>query len=118
MIGGIISLIIGGLILFQGGAPVFRVDPWLIALVVVLFAGFFGFVVNQVVRAHHSRATTGREELVGVTAVARTVLDPEGLVFLKGERWDAVSEAGKIEPGEEVVITRMDGLKLYVTKKG
>jgi membrane-bound serine protease (ClpP class) len=116
--GGIISLIIGGLILFQGGSPVFRVDPWLIAIVTIILVGVFFFVISRVVRAHRKQATTGREELVGKVAVARTALDPEGLVFFKGERWEAVSEVGKIEPGEEVIITKVDGLKLYVTKKG
>lgn len=116
--GGIISLIIGGLILFQGGSPVFRVDPWLIAIVTIILVGVFFFVISRVVRAHRKQATTGREELVGKVAVARTALDPEGLVFFKGERWEAVSEVGKIEPREEVVITKVDGLKLYVTKKG
>jgi len=116
--GGIISLIIGGLILFQGGSPVFRVDPWLIAIVTIILVAVFFFVIGRVVRAHRQRVTTGREELVGKTAVARTALDPEGLVFFKGERWEAVSEKDKIEAGEEVVITKVDGLKLYVTKKG
>jgi membrane-bound serine protease (ClpP class) len=118
LIGGIISLIIGGLILFQGGSPVFRVDPWLIAIVTIILVGVFLFVISRVVRAHRKQATTGREELVGKTAVARTALDPEGLVFFKGERWEAVSEKDKIEAGEEVIITKVDGLKLYVTKKG
>lgn len=116
--GGIISLIIGGLILFQGASPVFRVNPWLIVATVIMLAGMFTFVLSRVVRAHRKRVTTGREELEGKVAVARTALDPEGLVFFKGERWDAVSEAGKIKPGEEVVITKIDGLKLYVTRKG
>ncbi|MFC2022742.1 NfeD family protein [Chloroflexota bacterium] len=54
---------------------------------------------------------------MGRTAVAKTVLDPEGTVFLKGERWSAVSEKGRVEHGEEVTITRIDGLKLWVTRK-
>ena len=73
------------------------------------------------IAANHSMAENRPftiEELVGKVAVARTALDPEGLVFFKGERWEAVSEKDKIEAGEEVVITRVDGLKLYVTKKG
>jgi membrane-bound ClpP family serine protease len=44
-------------------------------------------------------------------------LEPEGTVFLKGERWTAVSETGRVEPEETVIITKVDGLKLYVTKK-
>jgi len=115
--GGIVSLVIGSLILFQGGSPVFRVDPWLIAIVTPILAGVFGFVINRVVRAHRKQATTGREELAGKTAVTRTVLNPQGLVFFKGERWSAISEKGKIEAGEEVVITKVDGLTLYVAKK-
>jgi membrane-bound serine protease (ClpP class) len=118
--GGIISLVVGALILFQGqgGNPeLFRVDPWLIAFVTILLAGIFAFVISRVIRAHRRQATTGREELIGKTAVARTALKPEGSVFFKGERWLAVMEKGQAEPGEEVVITRVDGLKLHVTKK-
>ncbi len=118
--GGIISLVVGALILFQGqgGNPeLFRVDPWLIAFVAILLAGIFAFVISRVIRAHRRQATTGREELIGKTAVARTALKPEGSVFFKGERWLAVMEKGQAEPGEEVVITRVDGLKLHVTKK-
>ena len=95
----------------------FQIDPWLIATVVILIAGFFAFVIQRVIRAHRRQASTGREELIGKTAVAREALDPEGIVFFKGERWAAISEKGRVEPGEEVIITKVDGLKLYVTKK-
>jgi membrane-bound ClpP family serine protease len=39
------------------------------------------------------------------------------MVLFKGELWTAVSEKGRVEPGEEVSITKVDSLKLYVTKK-
>ena len=42
---------------------------------------------------------------------------PEGTVFFQGEYWNAVSRSGRIEPGEEVVIEQIEGLKLYVIKK-
>jgi membrane-bound serine protease (ClpP class) len=114
--GGITSLIIGSLILFKGG-PLFQIDPWLIATVAILVGGLFAFILNQVIRAHRRQASTGREELIGKTAVVKVALEPEGTVFLKGERWTAVSETGRVEPEETVIITKMDGLKLYVTKK-
>ena len=50
-------------------------------------------------------------------AVVKVALEPEGTVFFKGERWTAVSEKGRIKPGEEVIITGVDGLILRVTKK-
>jgi len=44
-------------------------------------------------------------------------LKPEGMVLCKGELWSAISESGPVEPGEEVTVTRIDGLKLHVIKK-
>lgn len=115
--GGVISLVIGSLILFKGGSPLFRVDPWLIAIVTIIIAAVFAFVVNRAIRAHRKQASTGREELVGKRAVVKVALDPEGTVFYKGERWTAISDQGRIEPGNEVIITGVDGLILQVTKK-
>jgi membrane-bound serine protease (ClpP class) len=113
--GGIISLVLGSVILFKGG-PLFRVSPWLIAIVVILVGGFILFAVQKVVQAHRHRATTGREELKGKAALVKRALKPEGFVLFKGELWAAVSESGPVEAGEEVVISRVEGLKLYVAK--
>ncbi len=115
--GGITSLVIGSLILFKGSSPLFQIDPWLIATVVIIITALFAFVVSQVIRAHRRQASAGKEELIGKTAVVKVALKPEGTVFFKGERWAAISEEGQVKPGEEVIITKVDGLKLYVTKK-
>jgi len=114
--GGITSLVIGSLILFKGG-PLFQVDIGLIITVAVIFAALLAFVINRVVAAHRRQATTGREELLGKTAVVRTALNPEGTVLHEGEIWTAVLDKGQAEPGEGVIITKYEGLKLYVTKK-
>jgi len=115
--GGIVSLIIGSLILFQGGSPLFRVDWWLVALVIILIAGFVAFAAIKIAGSYRRQATTGREDLIGKTAVVRQTLHPEGMVFYRGELWAAISNSGKIEPGEEVIISKVDGLTLSVTKK-
>jgi len=114
--GGITSLVIGSLILFKGG-PLFQVNPWLITTIVIIITALFAFVISRVIRAHRRQASTGREELIGKAAVVKLALEPEGTVFYKGERWAAISDRGRVEPGETVIITRVDGLKLYVTKK-
>jgi membrane-bound serine protease (ClpP class) len=115
--GGIVALVLGSLILFPEGGVLFQVSPWLIAAVTIIVAAVFAFVITRIVRAHRRQAYTGREELTGKTAVAKTALEPEGIVLFKGERWTAVAEKGKVKPGEEVTITRVDGLKLYVARK-
>ncbi len=115
--GGIVSLVIGSLILFKGSSPLFRVDPWLIAGVTIVIASVFAFIINRAIRAHRRQAATGREELVGKRAVVKEALDLEGTVFYKGERWAAISEKDRIETGEEVIITVVDGLTLHVVRK-
>lgn len=113
--GGVISLILGSLILFSGSA--LEINPGVIATVVGIFSAVFAFVVVAVIRVHRRQVTTGKEGLVGQTAIAKTELDPDGVVFVKGERWKANVESGRIENGEEVMVTGVEGLKLKVVKK-
>ncbi len=115
--GGVVALVAGSLILFQGASPVFRVDPWLIATVTIIITGALSFIIHRAIKAHRRQAKTGREELIGKTALVKVALNPEGTVFFKGEHWNAISEDDEIKPGEEVVINRVDGLVLYVNKK-
>jgi membrane-bound serine protease (ClpP class) len=92
-------------------------DVLWITVIAVCVAGFLVFVIQRVVLAHRRQASAGREELVGRIAEVETTLEPKGVVLIEGERWTAISEKGRVEPGEEVTITKVDGLKLYVTKK-
>jgi membrane-bound serine protease (ClpP class) len=92
-------------------------NPIVIVVLSICVAGFLVFVIQRVVRAHRRQASAGREELVGKIAEVEIALEPKGIVLVEGERWTAVSEKGRVKPGEEVTITKVDGLKLYVTKK-
>jgi membrane-bound serine protease (ClpP class) len=116
--GGVVSFTVGSLILFGGGSSLFKVDLGVIIGVVAVITLVFVFIVYAVVRGQRRRPVTGHEGLIGQVAVARTALDPAGTVFLEGEAWSAVAEGSKrIEAGEEVMVTRVDGLKLVVKKK-
>ncbi len=103
--------------MFQIDLSWFQVDPWLIALVIIVTIALTVFVVWLSIRAHRHQALAGREELIGKTAEVLTVMEPKGTVFIQGERWTAISEADRIEPGEEVIITKVNGLKMWVTRK-
>jgi membrane-bound serine protease (ClpP class) len=115
--GGIASLIIGSLVLFSHNSPAMQVNRGLIAVVTILIAAFVVFIVGAVVRGQRRRAATGAEALVGKVAVAKTILAPKGTVLVDGEHWTATVDSGKVEPGEEVTVTKVEGLKLVVTKK-
>ncbi len=93
------------------------IDPWAIAIIVICAIAFLTVTIIWGIRAHRLRVAAGREDLIGKTAEVKVALEPKGIVLVEGERWSAVSETGRVEPGEEVTITKVDGLKLYVTKK-
>ncbi len=92
-------------------------NPWLIAIIAIGIVAFLVVAIIWGIRAHRHQALAGREELIGRTAEVLTVMEPKGTVFIEGERWTAILEKGRVEPGEEVIITKVNGLKLRVTKK-
>jgi len=103
--------------LFQIDPSWFQIDPWAIAVIVIGIVAFLAIVIIWGIRAHRHQASAGREELIGKTAEVLTVMEPKGTVFIEGERWTAILEKGRVEPGEEVIITKVKGLKMWVTKK-
>ncbi|MDR1864080.1 MAG: nodulation protein NfeD, partial [Bacteroidales bacterium] len=54
--------------------------------------------------------------LTGATGTARTVLRPSGKIDVGGRLYDASSEIGYINPGEQVKIIRYETGRLYVVK--
>ena len=88
-----------------------------IIIAIICAAAFVIFIIYAIVKAQRRKLSTGTEEMIGKEAVAQTTLNPKGTVLAEGELWTAIAGGDKIEPGEEVVITRVNGLKLWVTKK-
>ena len=92
-------------------------ETWLIVLIVIGLIAFGAITIIWGIRAHRLKITAGAEELVGRTAEVKVALAPKGTVFIEGELWAAISESGRLEPGAEVVITKIDGMILYVARK-
>ena len=97
-------------------SPKSLLSTWLVIAVIIALA-LIVFVVNRGILAHRQQVSVGREELVGKTAVVEVPLEPRGIVLVEGERWTAISEEGSVGSEEEVFITKVDGLKLWVVKK-
>jgi len=114
--GGAIALVMGSLILFSH-SPGIEVNRGLIAGVTAGITAFAIFVIGAIVRGQRRRKATGAEGMIGKMAIAKTPLDPTGTVLTQGELWTAVSEGGRVAPGEEVIITKVEELKLWVAKK-
>jgi membrane-bound serine protease (ClpP class) len=116
LIVGAISLILGIVLLFEGGPIVIEINWWVIALLIILILALIGYAIWRIMVSYRRQATTGKEDIVGKKALVKEALSPEGTVLFQGELWAAVSESGTLQPGEEVVITKVDGFKLSVKK--
>jgi len=87
-------------------------------IIVTIFAvAFIAFVIFAIIKDRRRKLTTGVENMVGKVAVTETELNPRGTVLAEGELWTAIAEGSKIKADEEVIITKVAGLKLWVTKK-
>jgi membrane-bound serine protease (ClpP class) len=115
-IGGIISMLLGSLMLFESPEPYMRASLSVIIFVVLATAAFFVFAVGMGVRAQRRKTTTGEAGMVGEVGVARSALKPEGYIFVHGEIWKAEADE-PIEQGEKVVVKEVEHLTLKVTKK-
>ncbi|MFC2003402.1 NfeD family protein [Chloroflexota bacterium] len=94
----------------------FQVEPWLIPLIAIATASFLAIAIIWGIRAHHRQISTGTEDLIGKSAQVKTVINPKGMVLIQGELWTAILEEGQAEPGDEVTITKVNHLKVWVTK--
>ncbi len=112
-IGGVISMVLGSLMLFR--SPDVRVSFGVIAAFVIVTVLFFVFAVGMAWRTHRKKATTGDQGLVGEAGVAITKLENEGQVSVHGEIWQAESPT-KIKKGEKIVVEKVEGLVLKVRR--
>ncbi|MEO7191803.1 MAG: NfeD family protein [Vicinamibacterales bacterium] len=115
--GGLVSLVLGSMILMDSGGPELAVSFRLILAVVLGFGGI-GIVLARLALASQRRPpVTGTGGLLGHTAQAMTALEPGtvGKVFTRGEIWQAITDAA-IPQGATVRIIDIDGLTLTVRR--
>jgi membrane-bound serine protease (ClpP class) len=109
--GGIISLVLGSIMLFEDVGVSLR----LMMPTILLIGGFFVGVSTLAFRAYRSTPKLGMEGLEGAVGVVKEPIDPEGFVFVHGELWRARSTE-KIDPGERVEVEGSEGLVLKVKR--
>ncbi|MEW6615259.1 MAG: nodulation protein NfeD [Thermodesulfobacteriota bacterium] len=114
-IGGIASMLLGSLMLFESPVPYLRVS-WSVLIPVILgTSALFILSVTLAFKAYVSKPTTGMEGLIGEIGTAKTEILQEGKVFIHGEHWNAYSDE-VISEGEKVRVLKMDNLRLKVER--
>ncbi len=110
-LGGLVSLAFGSIMLFED----VKVSLKLVAPTVVLIGVFFIIISSLAFRAYRTKPKSGMEGMLGSVGLVKETIDPEGLIFVHGENWRAVS-GEKIEPGERVQVENAEGLILTVKR--
>ncbi len=114
--GGILSLLLGSLMLFQSssGLDMLTLSWQLVLVVVVMTTIFFVFAIGLGIRAQRRKPTTGSQGLIGEVGIAMTELAPEGEVKVHGEFWRAKAEGPPVPRGSKITVVAVDNLTLTV----
>ncbi len=113
-VGGVVTLVLGGLLLFNPHVPNARVSPWVITPVAGFLVLFFATVVNAAVRSRHLPPVTGPERMIGAEGIVTKRLGPDGVVQVASESWTARSAAGQLPKGTRVRVVGVERLRLDV----
>ncbi len=116
-IGGVISMLIGSLMLFDSPLPFLRLSMKVILPAVIITTLFFGLTVYLALKAYRRKPVTGAEGLVGLEGEARTDINGRGQVFVNGEIWTARCD-GPLKAGERIVVEGVENLTLKVRRSG
>jgi membrane-bound serine protease (ClpP class) len=112
-VAGIVSLLLGSLMLFESSSPELRVAWSVLLPTIFLVSGFFVAVAALVFRAHTNKPRTGTRGLMNETGVVKKDLEPEGKVFIHGELWNARSSQ-PLPAGTKIRVVSVDSLVLEV----
>lgn len=115
-IGGVISLILGSMMLIRSEAAFFQISIPLIITTAILIGGFFVFALGMTFKTMRKKPTTGKKGIIGQVGRVKKKIEGEGVVSVSGELWQAESDE-VIEEGEKVKVVGIEGLILKVKKK-
>lgn len=115
-VAGVVSLLLGSLMLFKGESPTMRVSWQVILPTVMLISGFFVVIAGLVFKAQVNRPRTGMEGLVGELGDVKVAIEGEGKVRVHGELWQARSDR-PIEKGKKIRVVSVEGLVATVKEE-
>lgn len=114
-LGGIVSMLLGSVILIDSPHAFMRVSIKVIIPVVVATAAISIFLISAVVRTHKRKIKSGAKGLIGESGKVIKALTPNGKVFVHGEIWNARSDQA-IDKDEEVEVVKVEGMRLIVKR--
>jgi len=114
-IGGIISFVIGSIILVDTELGVYRVSLPMISAVITAAALLLIMTMRIFLRVRRQAPVSGIQMFVGQIGESIDNFSDSGMVKVDGELWQAVTDT-PLQKGDKVKIKAVNGLELLVTK--
>ncbi|MBU1626257.1 nodulation protein NfeD [bacterium] len=114
-LGGMISLIIGSMMLIDSDKYGKGIDWYVIFGATGLTAILLLIVLTLVFKSQRRQPETAIAGIIGKRGVAKSDMPLDGKIFIDGSLWDAKSKEA-IRKGDKVVVKSVDGLILNVIK--
>jgi membrane-bound serine protease (ClpP class) len=108
---GLLAMGVGMLTLFHDAPAPYHVHVWFVIAVTGAIGGFMAFALGKAVQAR--RRPSAMPSMIGAEGIVRN----DGLVFVRGELWQAqAADGAPLEPGAHVRVEGMQGLRLTVRR--
>jgi membrane-bound serine protease (ClpP class) len=104
-----VAFVVGSLNFYASDA--LALSPWLVGATTLTAFAFFVFVMTSILRAQAGPEGVSVDDLVGRPGIVRSVLNPEGHVYIDGALWRArwTGDARRAKVGTPVRVHAVDG---------
>jgi len=115
---GLVSLVLGSIMLFDSPLPFMRLSMWVMMPGVVFMAGLVAVIMYMAISMGKKSSISGADGLIGAEGRVVEGLGPglRGKVFVAGEYWDAKSQVS-IKKDEAIRVVGIKGLRLTVKRR-
>ena len=113
---GVVSLIIGSVILIDTPEPAFQIAWPIIFSVAILSAAFSFLTFSMLFKSRKQQKVSGIETLLGETAEIESIHQETTLARIHGELWQVQANV-PLSLGDKVIVSSIRGLTLNVLKQ-
>jgi membrane-bound serine protease (ClpP class) len=112
-VGGLVSMVIGMLILIDSPDPAVRIGLYTALALALPFAAIFMILLIALVRSLRQKVSTGDEGMIGMIGIADSDVGKSGRIHIRGEYWTAYSQ-DPIAAGKNVKVLAVKNLTVEV----
>ena len=112
-VGGLVSMVIGMLILIDSPDPAVRVGLYTALALALPFATLFIILLIALIKSLRQKVATGNEAMIGMIGIADTDVEKSGRIYIRGEYWTAHSKI-PVAAGKSVRVLAIENLRLEV----